>query len=111
MSDLVFFRDLTWKKVRFYTVPVVTSLFVCTGSNLAWTKLAQDEWQALRAEVPLLVSLFHGVISRWVNFKRRIVDLHCKSPRRYVAYDGDVASPKEYIIARPTVIWPKQSRG
>lgn len=111
VSDLVFFRELTWKKVRFCTVPVVTSLFVCTGANLAWTKQAQDETLALRADVPMLVRVFHGIISRWVNFKRRIVDLFIEAPRRYMAYDADVAAPKEYIIARPTVIWSKASRG
>lgn len=110
VSDLVFFRELTWKQVRFCTVPVITSLFVCTGSNLAWTGLAQDEWKSLHAEVPLPVRLFHGIISRWVNFKRRIVNLFCEPPRRYVAYDADVPEPREYPIDRPTVIWRKQTR-
>ena len=45
------------------------------------------------------------------SFKRRIVDLFIEAPRRYMAYDADVAAPKEYIIARPTVIWSKASRG
>lgn len=108
ISDLVFYRDLLWQHVSFATLPdIVTSLFVCTGSNLAWTSTSDREWESLHKDVPWLLRKCNGVIYRWVNFKRRIVNLFCKDPDSYTCYDGDVDKPACHMIDKPTVIWKR----
>ena len=108
VGDLVFFRELTWRKVRFCTIPVVTSLFICTGENLAWTDRAHEEWLSLHAGVPWLFLRANAFIYRWVNFKRRVADVFLKSPRQYEAYAADAASRVLYRIDEPSVAWNRK---
>lgn len=108
ISDLVFYRDLLWQHVRFETLPnLVTSLFVCTGSNLAWTSTSDEEWLSLHKDVPWLLRKCNGFIYRWVNLKRRIVNLYCRAPRSYTCYDADEPTPAKHDIPHPTVIWKR----
>lgn len=104
-GDLVFFRELIWKKVRFSVIPEITSLFVCTGENLAWTERAREEWFEICAEQPVFWSKINGFVYRWVNLKRRIVDLFQKSPSSYSVYCDDSDSRKEMPVLVPTVRW------
>lgn len=108
VGDLVFFRDLIRRRVRFDTIPVITSLFVCTGDNLAWTETAHREWLALHDGVPWLLLKCNGFIYRWVNFKRRVVNIFSKQPKQFVAYNGDCETPIKYPIVKPTVIWKRR---
>lgn len=108
VGDLVFYRDLLWRHVRFETLPeMVTSVFVCTGSNLAWTPLTEDELHALHREAPWLPRVTSWPTARWVNLQRRIVNLFCPAPRSYTCYDADEAEPVEHRIEHPTVIWKR----
>lgn len=108
ISDLVFYRDLLCQRVRFETLPnLVTSLFVCTGSNLAWTSTSDEEWLSLHKDVPWLLRKCNGFIYRWVNLKRRIVNLYCRNPRSYSCYDADEPTPAKHDIPHPTVIWKR----
>lgn len=104
-GDLVFFRELTLRQAKFVTVPLVTSLFVCTGSNLAWTEKAHQEWLELCAEYPRWFCWANEVIYRWVNLKRRIVNLFLPAPHGYEVYVEGAESRRYYPIERPTVIW------
>ena len=108
ISDLVFFRDLTQHKVVFACIPVVTSLFVCTGENLAWTNRAHEEWLSLHADVPWLLRIANGLIYRWVNFKRRLVDMCMSPPREYAVYAADDESRVLYSIKEPTSAWNRK---
>ena len=108
VGDLVFFRELTWQNVRFRTMPVITSLFVCTGSNLAWTSRAHEEWLSLHADVPWLLRVCNGWIYRWVNFKRRVNDWFAASPREYAAYATDCSERTLYRVSAPTVAWNRK---
>ncbi len=105
IGDLVFYRELVWRKVRFETIPVVTSIFVRTGQNLAWTDTAHKEWLELKSEAPAVLRWVNGFVYRWVNFKRRIVNLFLPAPRSYDAYLGDTPERTRFIIEHPTVRW------
>lgn len=105
VGDLVFFRELVWRKVRFETIPLVTSVFVCTGYNLAWTDASRQEWLELRSEAPLIPRWVNGFAYRWVNFKRRIVNLFMSTPRYYSVYLGDDSERTDFVIKHPTVRW------
>ena len=110
IGDLVFFRRLTEQDVRFATIPVLTSAFLCTGSNLAWTETGQREWQRLRDETPLFWRSLNGLIYRWVNAKRRLADLFLPSPRAYSVYTDASDERRDFTIARPTVRWRAATR-
>lgn len=109
-GDLVFFRELIWNHVRFEIIPEVTSLFVCTGENLAWTDKARTEWLEICAEQPAFWSKINGLVYRWVNLKRRFADLIYPSPESYSAYCSDSNSRKTYKIKHPTVRWVHGAR-
>ena len=108
LGDLLFFRDLLNRGMSFATIPVFTSLFVCTGDNLAWTGRAHEEWRRLCSQIPKWYRLANHLIYRWVNFKRRLVSLRIKAPAVYDAYAGDEEERTRYNIERPTVIWKKR---
>ncbi len=105
VGDLVFYRDLIAQGARFATIPVVSSTFVCTGENLAWTKKAHDEWLALHPDVPSLNRRFFIPAYRWVNFKRRVADLFLASPREYALYHEAAEERSTHPIHSPTVRW------
>ncbi len=107
VGDLVFYRDLIAQGVRFATIPVVTSTFVCTGENLAWTKKAHDEWLALHPDVPAFNRRIFIPAYRWVNLQRRIADLFQASPRAYSLYHASEQQRRRHEIAHPTVRWQR----
>lgn len=105
VGDLVFFRDLTEQGWSFATIPVVTSCFVCTGANLAWTEQGNREWLTLREETPCFWRCVNGLVYRWVNLKRRLVDLVLPAPEEYDVYTGDEPCRRCHRITHPTVVW------
>ncbi len=104
-GDLVFYRDLLRLNVRFEVIDLVTSLFVSTGSNLAWTERAHQEWLEICAEQPVFWRKINGFVYRWVNFKRRLVDLGAETPKSYSVFEKESGVRSEYDITDPTVIW------
>ncbi len=107
VGDLVFYRDLITQGVRFATIPVATSTFVCTGENLAWTARAHDEWLALHPDVPPLLRFLNPVIYRWVNLQRRMADLFQANPCAYHIYHGSEQTRRAHPITHPTVKWQR----
>lgn len=108
VGDLVFFYELTMKPVRFSLIPVYTSLFVCTGENLAWTSKAHDEWLSLCAAAPRWYVKVNGFIYRWVNFMRRVVNVFITTPASYEAYAADEEVRRKYAIRTPSVAWKQR---
>lgn len=110
VGDLVFFRELTEQGWRFATIPAVTSCFVCTGANLAWTEQGQKEWRALYEATPLLWRWLNPFVYRWVNLKRRLADLLVSPPRSYAVYMGENPCRVSFRIDQPSVVWPASVR-
>lgn len=110
IGDLIFFRELTKQGARFCTIPSVTSCFVCTGENLAWTERADREWQRLLAETPDFWRWVDPLVCRWTNFKRRLADRFLPSPNHYAVYLGNDKNRTGFAIEWPTVIWPARFR-
>lgn len=110
IGDLIFFRELTRRSVRFCTIPSITSCFVCTGDNLAWTDRGNQEWQQLLAETPAFWRWVNPLVYRWTNFKRRVADLFLPPPHQYAVYIGESGARTGFAIARPTVVWPARFR-
>lgn len=111
IGDLVFFHQLAEEKVSFSTIPdVVTSAFVCTGENLAWTASAIEERARWESEVPRALVILNGLIYRWVNLTRIAVDFFCTAPREYFIYDADEEIRRHHSITHPTPLWNASSR-
>lgn len=109
IGDLLFFRELLALGVRFDTMPIFTSLFVCTGENLAWTDQASKEWKELCSLETRWYLLANHLIYRWVNFKRRVVAMGIKAPPVYEVYAADLPERMKFAIIRPTVIWNRMT--
>lgn len=109
IGDLLFFRELLALGVRFDTMPIFTSLFVCTGENLAWTDQASKEWKELCSLETRWYLLANHLIYRWVNFKRRVVAMGIKAPPVYEVYVSDSPERMKYAITHPTVIWKRKT--
>ncbi len=110
VSDLVFFRDLVRQRVQFHCVPILTSTFVCTGENLAWSDRAHQEWLSLVPDAPAPFYWAHGFIYRYVNFCRRCKNLMQKNPRNYSIYRDDVAQREYYDILKPSAKWKSRKK-
>ncbi len=107
IGDLVFYRDLLQRKTRFATIPVVTSSFVCTGENLAWTQQSYDEWITLHPDVPAWNRLIFKPACRWVNLRRRLADIFLPAPREYQFYHASEPTPRTQRIHAPTARWKR----
>jgi len=106
IGDLVFFRNLLIEGVRFYTIPLMTSSFVCTGGNLAWSGLAHEEWLTLNKETRGLPFFIYSKIPfKWVNFNRLVADFFSLRPRDYEVYCGDEDARRRFKILLPTARW------
>lgn len=110
IGDLIFFRELTKQGARFCTIPSVTSCFVCTGENLAWTERGNREWQRLLAETPAFWRRVDPLVCRWTNFRRRVADWFLPSPHQYAVYLDDNKKRTPFSVERPTVVWPARFR-
>ncbi len=112
LADLIFYRDITATRPRFLLLPeLVTSLFMVTGGNLAWTELARQEFAAYRRSCGLFSALCFPFWGKWVNFKRRLVDARCEPPRAYAFYMPGAVQRSERAIKCPTASWGMRSQG
>ncbi len=112
VGDLVFFRELTWKKLRFETIPAATSGFLCTGQNLAWTGKAHEEWLSLHKDVPWHLLKLNQLIYRWVNFKRLAADWLTPAPQEFSMYThADATERTQRKIKQPTARWGMRLEG
>lgn len=104
-GDLIFYRELLQKGVQFQIIPIMTSTFVCTGENLAWSQRAKEEGEIIRAETPQIYVRLHGLIYRWVNVKRRFKDCFYKAPQQYELYELGSSGRSCIKILKPTCRW------
>ncbi len=105
IGDLVFYRDLLMKGVRFKTIPVMTSTFACTGENLAWSDKSLQEWKVLAKDAPAQYTRWGKFPYRWVNFTRRVANFFMRSPRQYALYVGAQETRTSIKILKPTHRW------
>ncbi len=109
-SDLVFFRNLLKQGVHFQTIPVLTSTFVCTGANLAWSPAVQEESQRHHAEAPFFYKLLGDYPRHWVNIKRRLNDRFLAPPSEYQIYEQGEAARTRIAILQPTCRWKMRTQ-
>ncbi len=109
-GDLIFYRELLQKGVQFQVIPVLTSSFVCTGENLAWSQRAQEEGKVIRAETPQIYVKAHRFIYRWVNFKRRVKSLFYPAPTQYEIYEANASERNCFKILKPTCCWNNRTQ-
>ncbi|MFI3244220.1 MAG: glycosyltransferase [Akkermansia sp.] len=104
-GDLVFYRHLLQVGVNMQTIPVISSTFVCTGANLAWSPRAKDEWNVLVEESPFIYRLLGARAGKWVNLTRRIKDCFLPAPRQYALFEAGADSRSCITILKPTCRW------
>lgn len=105
IGDLVLYRDLLAAGARFQIIDLITSSFACTGSNLAWGELSHKEWAKLAEESPLYASRLQFFVYRWVNLKRRILDLFVAPPKELLLYKNGERERSREVIDKPTHKW------
>lgn len=105
IGDLVFFRDLTRAGLRFCLVDHVTSAFICTGGNLAWSEASWREGARYAETIPAWARRMNPVIYRWVNFKRLLRGWRAPLSHSYRLYLPGEDAPREFPIFHPTVRW------
>ncbi len=105
IGDLVLYRDLCAQKAKFQTIPVMTSTFVCTGENLAWSPQIKDEWRILVKETPAFYLKLRKYPYQWVNLKRRIRNRFMSTPTEYQVYEGDATQRCRIAIRKPNHRW------
>ncbi len=112
LADLVLYRDITATRPRFLMLPdLVTSSFAVTGGNLAWSETGMKEWRDYLANQPWYASCSQGFVRRWVNFKRRLVNLRCQIPSDYSIYGEGETERTPHAIKHPTCIWGLRTEG
>ncbi len=109
-SDLVFFRNLLKQGVRFQTIPVLTSTFVCTGANLAWSPAVQEESRRHHAEAPLFYKLLGDFPRHWVNIKRRLNDRFLPAPHQYQVFEQGNDARTTITILQATCRWKMRTQ-
>lgn len=105
IGDLVFFRDLTREGLRFSLVDSVTSAFICTGGNLAWSDASWQEGARYAETIPGWARRLNPVIYRWVNFKRLVRGWFTPLTTSYCLFLPGEEEPREFPIVYPTVRW------
>lgn len=105
LADVPFYRDFVAAGTRIVSLPkLVTSLYTLTGRNLSWEPLTAAERARYTATVSAWQRLLYPFSRRWVNFKRRIVDMLCPAPARCSCYHGSATVREEEHITKPTCI-------
>ena len=105
ISDMVFYSHLTQARLRFQTIPVITSAFHCTGGNLAWSEASWKEGVEYAHHIPWWASKLNPIIYRWVNLKRRLADMGKPAPQEYAVYLPQEDTRTMWRIHHPTVCW------
>ncbi len=104
-GDLVLFYQLVCKELRFQCIDVITSTFLCTGDNLAWSSKAHAEWRDFHRDTPQLIMTSNLIIYRWTNLKRLVADCFYTRPSVYSTYELDSPHISTYRIMKPTSRW------
>lgn len=106
IGDLVFFHAILQKKPVTRIEPgLVTSVFSLSGSNLAWTKVIEQDWKEYGKVISPFWFKIHGVSYRIVNAQRMLVDMFYPAPTSYSMYVGDNTERMTKVISRPTCKW------
>lgn len=105
LADLPFYRDFVAANTRIVSIPeLVTSVYTLTGHNLSWEPVTTLERDRYNAAAPVWQRLLYPFSRRWVNLKRRLVNLRCPVPTESSLYRGtDTTRTTEFITA-PTCI-------
>ncbi|MCQ2364676.1 MAG: glycosyltransferase [Akkermansia sp.] len=112
LADVPFYRDLVAAGTCIVSLPrLVTSMYTLTGRNLSWTPLTATERARYNAAAPAWQRLLYPFSRRWVNFKRRLVDLMCPAPQTCALYHGDAETRTTETITVPTCICRRKSNG
>lgn len=110
VGDLVLYRELLEKKMRFKTIPLMTSTFVCTGENLAWTRKCWEEWSTIVKEAPRLYQRLDKIPHYWVNACRRLSNYFLPIPQSYSIYYKGEAERRLVNILKPTCRWKSRRK-
>lgn len=106
IGDLVFYHQILQKRPVVSSCPtLMVSACAMTGSNLAWTDATRKDEQIYRKEMSPFWPRIHGLSYRFVNARRRLVDLFCAAPRTYALYEGDKSERVCREISAPTCKW------
>lgn len=112
LADLPFYRDFVAAGTRIVSLPrLVTSLYTLTGRNLSWEPVTAGERARYNAAAPAWQRLLHPFSRRWVNLKRRIVNLFCPAPALCSRYLGTDTARTATPITAPTCICRRQGNG
>lgn len=105
LADVPFYRDFVAAGTHIVSLPrLVTSMYTLTGRNLSWEPVTAEERARYNAAAPAWQRLLYPFSRRWVNLKRRLVDLCCPAPKTSALYRGDAETRTEERIAAPTCI-------
>ncbi|MFI3244684.1 MAG: glycosyltransferase [Akkermansia sp.] len=105
VGDMVLYRELLEKKLRFKTIPLMSSTFVCTGENLAWSRKCWEEWSSLVAEAPRLYQRLDKIPHYWVNICRRVSNCFLPTPTSYSLFCAGEDVRRQVNILKPTCRW------
>lgn len=109
LADVPFYRDFVAAGARIVSLPkLVTSLYTLTGRNLSWEPLTVAERARYNAAAPAWQRALYPFSRRWVNLKRRIVNLFCPAPACCACYRGTDTARTEERITAPTCICRRQ---
>lgn len=105
-GDVVFYRHIMQAGVRVLAEPgLFTSAFAMTGSNLAWDKRGQEEYERLNAATPAVSRMLFPLTRRYSNGKRILADMFRAAPQQIAIYhDGNAVRLSE-TITRPIIRW------
>ena len=105
IGDLIFFKDIMQTSPKVHMVPeLMTSFFVVTGCNLAWTDISWKELERYFATLSFFQRKIALFVRLTVNFWRRVVDLFCASPKEFSVYREDDEQRTSRKIIHPTCI-------
>lgn len=112
LADVPFYRDVVASGTRILSLPrLITSVYTLTGRNLSWEPVTAAERARYSAAVPAWQRLLYPLSRRWVNLKRRLVDLRCPAPQESALYRGTDATRTAERISGPTCICRRRGNG
>lgn len=105
LADVPFYRDFVASGACIVSLPkLITSVYTLTGKNLSWEPVTTRERERYNASAPAWQRLLYPFSRRWVNLKRRLVDLCCPAPTECTLYRGTDSIRTAEAIAAPTCI-------
>lgn len=105
LADVPFYRDFVASGACVVSLPqLITSVYTLTGKNLSWEPVTARERARYNAAAPAWQRLLYPFSRRWVNLKRRLVDLLCPAPTESSLYLGTDSTRTTERISSPTCI-------